>query len=381
MESEIDVAIVGAGILGLAHAYHFARAGMRVTVFERSPRAQGASVRNFGMIWPIGQPAGERYSIAMRSRAIWLEVLQASGIWHEQTGSLHLAYREDEEQVLREFSEVAPAAGYDCALISPDAVASKSPAVKVEGLRCALWSPTEVCVDPREVIRLLPGWLNATYGVQFRFSTVVTGYNDGAVTAGGERVAAKRLVVCCGDDLRTLYPEVLAASGIFPCKLQMMRTAPAENGWRIGPMLAAGLTLRHYLAFQSCPSLAVLKERVARETPEFDRYGIHVMASQNGSGEIVLGDSHEYGEEITLFDKQEIERLILDYLGTFMQIPQLSIGSRWHGVYGKHPNRLYFTASPEPGVSIVTGIGGAGMTLSFGVAERTSVAIQENISL
>ena len=74
-ERRADVAIVGAGILGLAHAWHAARAGKRVVIFERHQQAQGASVRNFGLIWPIGQSAGFLHQTAMRSRELWTDVL------------------------------------------------------------------------------------------------------------------------------------------------------------------------------------------------------------------------------------------------------------------------------------------------------------------
>ncbi|MFS2126563.1 FAD-dependent oxidoreductase, partial [Pseudomonas sp. Pseusp97] len=53
-----DVAIVGAGILGLSHAYAAARRGLSVRVFERTATPLGASVRNFGQALVTGQPPG-----------------------------------------------------------------------------------------------------------------------------------------------------------------------------------------------------------------------------------------------------------------------------------------------------------------------------------
>ncbi|MCW3096248.1 MAG: dependent oxidoreductase [Chthonomonadaceae bacterium] len=370
MAQSFDTAVVGAGVLGLAHAYHLAKQGQRVVVFERSPQAVGASIRNFGMLWPIGQTAGEMYAMAIRSREIWLEALQQSGIWHERTGSLHLAYHEDEEQVLREFAAEASHSGYQCALLTPAQIQERSRAVHPDGLRAGLWSPTEVCVDPPTTIASLPGYLTRQYGVTFHFDTAVTACGDGMLLAGGHEWRAERLYVCGGDDFQTLFPDVLQSSGMIRCKLQMLRSQPMEGRWRLGPMLAAGLTLRHYKSFQNCPSLSALKQRVAAETPLYDRYGIHVMASQNGKGELVLGDSHEYDADISPFDKSEIDALILDYLQTFLRTPDLRIASRWHGVYAKHPTEPYLVLHPTANTTVVTGVGGAGMTLSFGLAER-----------
>src|SRR6202161_3705100 len=109
-----DIAIVGAGIIGLAHAYVAARAGCKVSVFERNPAANGASIRNFGMVWPIGQPAGVMYQLALRSREIWLQLLKESGLPYLPTGSLHAAYRQDEAAVGQEFVERGKPLGYEC---------------------------------------------------------------------------------------------------------------------------------------------------------------------------------------------------------------------------------------------------------------------------
>src|SRR5262249_49667755 len=130
------------------------------------------------------------------------------------------------------------------------------------------------------------------------------------------------------------------------------------------------LTLRHYMSFAICPSLPALADRIEREYPEHVRYGIHVMASRNGRGEVVIGDSHEYGDAIEPFDRVEIDRLILDYLATFLDLSGLRIAARWHGTYAKHPTETSIVLHPDDGVTAITAVGGAGMTLSFGLAER-----------
>jgi FAD dependent oxidoreductase TIGR03364 len=233
-----------------------------------------------------------------------------------------------------------------------------------------MFSPLELTVDPREVISELPGWMARTYGVDFVFDAPVLRYDSPCVvTARGEHIA-RRLVICTGADFRELAPEAFADSGLIRCKLQMMRSQPYGDSVRVGTMLAAGLTLCHYGAFANCPTLPELRRRLDAELPEHRRLGIHVMAAQNGRGEVVIGDSHEYGDAIEPFDKVHIDELILDYLRTFVTIPELTIAARWHGVYVKHPSEPYVVARPGPNVLAVTGVGGAGMTLSFGLAEQ-----------
>ena len=360
-----DVLIVGAGIVGLAHAWAAAKRGLRVTVLERDARAQGATVRNFGMIWPVGQPESRRET-ALRSRALWIEAARHTGLWLSECGSLHLAHRSDEWAVLEEFASRE----HGLELLSPEATSARAPAANREGLVGALWSPSELAVDPREAAARLAEWLIAEHSVEIRFRTQVTHAESGAVhTAGGGRFEAERILVCPGSDVERLLPGTLSKSGMRIVKLQMMRTGSQGPGYSMGPHLAGGLTLRHYESFETCPSLGALKERIARETPELDRWGIHVMAAQNQRGEIILGDSHEYGDDITPFDRAEIEQLMLRELRRLLWLSDWTLAERWHGIYAKHANGGY-RETLATDVYLIVGTGGAGMTMSFGWAEE-----------
>ena len=93
------------------------------------------------------------------------------------------------------------------------------------------------------------------------------------------------------------------------------------------------------------------------------------MASQDKNGGLVLGDSHEYDSDIEIFDKAEIDRLMLRELHRLYDFPDWTIAERWHGIYAKCTQGPIFRAEPLTRVHIATGTGGSGMTLSFGLAE------------
>jgi len=368
--SKVDVAIVGAGILGLAHAYVAARSGRRVAVFERNPVALGASIRNFGMIWPIGLSAGALHDLGLRSRALWLEVLQDAKLPFLTAGSLHVAYREDEAVVGQEFAEAATSIGFTCEWLCPEETLRRSRAIRPGGLLGALWSDTEMTVDPRRILGGLPEYLAKQLGVRFFFNTAVREVRTSVVLAGDQQCEADTVIVAGGDDFQTLFPECFADSGVTRCKLQMMRTERQPDAWKLGPSLAFGLTFTHYPTFRSCPGVAALESRIAREMPELRKWGIHVMVSQTSEGQLTIGDSHEYGLAVDVFDKPLVNRLILDYARQYVRVPTLEIAEQWHGVYARHPSQPFLNLTPLDGVRVVTVTNGLGMTMSFGIAEQ-----------
>ncbi len=364
-----DIAVIGAGIVGLAHAYEAAKRGHKVVLFERTERAVGASIRNFGLLWLIGQPSGRLFERAMRSRQVWQKASKEAGFWCAETGSLHLAYHDDEVAVLEEY--LATSGVPTCEWLSPEQTIAKSHAVNPDGLKGALWSSTEMNVDPRQAIRTLPTWLERDYGVETRFGTPVMGISTPYVETPTEKWHVDHVFVCSGNDFETLYPNEFSESGITRCKLQMLRTAPQPPNWQLGACLCAGLTLLHYASFEHCESLGALRARVQAEMPFYIEEHIHVLLSQTALGELTIGDHHEYGLTHDPFDREEVNQAILNYLKTFTRLPSLEIKERWHGIYPKMMNgQTEFITQPEAHVTIVNGLGGAGMTLSFGLAQE-----------
>src|SRR5271170_6757331 len=90
-----DLAVVGAGIIGLSCARAAALRGLRVVVIDRDAQANGASVRNFGFVTVTGQERGNAWQRAGKTCRIWQEVARQAKIPILQRGLWMTARRRE----------------------------------------------------------------------------------------------------------------------------------------------------------------------------------------------------------------------------------------------------------------------------------------------
>src|SRR5450755_780895 len=160
-----ELAVVGAGIVGLGCALAAARRGLSVVVMERGPRALGASIRNFGFITVTGQDHDTIWPRARRTRDIWHELVLQAGIVVHQRGMWLAAQRMEAVAVLEAFMATDMAQG--CELLDAAAARKRSPRLDAAGHKAVLASPHELRIEPREAIPRIAAWLAETQGVEF----------------------------------------------------------------------------------------------------------------------------------------------------------------------------------------------------------------------
>lgn len=364
----VDLAIVGAGIMGLAHAVHAALAGLSVAVFERSPAADGASVRNFGMLAVAAQAPGQQIDDARRALRCWSYLSQQADIAMQQSGCLFLARRPEEMSVLVEYAACDDRADRAARVLSRGDCDRHAANLRSDSIIGGLWSPDVWKVDQRRAAAKIVKWLQSAHGVSFYFSTEVRSVERGLIETSIGPFRAQHVVICGGDEFSTLFPEAFRKTRVSRCRLQMLRTHPQPDGWQLKPFILGGLSMTRYAAFASCPSLPKLVELQRKNHADYLKHGIHVIACQEADGSVTIGDSHVYGDAVDEARSAEIDRLILADLAGMISLPETRIAERWLGHYAHLAGTGVLKLSPVDGVTAVTVTNGQGMTHAFAVA-------------
>jgi FAD dependent oxidoreductase TIGR03364 len=362
-----DLAIVGAGICGLAHALAAARRGKRVVVIDRDAQANGASIRNFGFITVTGQQRGECWRRALRTRDIWADIAPLAGITVLQHGLAVVARRPEARTVLEAFS--ATEMGNGCELLGASDARRRFPVLAgASALEGVLYSPHELRVESREAIPKLAAWLAERYGVEFVRQNAVHAVEPPLIDTSSGDIAAEAAVICPGDDFHSLFADRLERYALTRCKLHMMRLAPLAGTTLDHPAMS-DLGLVRYLGYAELPEAAALKRRLEQEQAEHFANGVHLIAVQNADGSVIVGDSHHYGATPDPFAPSAVDDLILDeFRQVTGQCPPVL--ERWTGTYASAPDRLALVDCPSDNVRIVLITSGTGASTSFAIAEE-----------
>ena len=360
-----DLAVVGAGIVGLACALAAVQRGKTVVVIDRDAQANGASVRNFGFITVTGQARGYMWGWAHRSRMIWEDIAEKAGIPILHRGLLMTARRPESLDVIEAFLKTEMGEG--CALLGREATLARQPGLATENLLGALWSPHELRVESREAIPKLAQWLEHQHGVTFRRGEAALSVESGKVMTTRGLVEAQAIAVCPGDDLYSLFPEQIAAQGVRRCKLQMLRLA--DPGFRLQGGVMSDLGLERYEGYGALPEAQPLRTRLQQEQPDHLANGVHLIVVQSADGSLVVGDSHHYAPTPDPFASEAVDRLILDeFAAVFGAVPPVM--ERWTGTYAHVPGKPVLIETPMPGVRLVMVTTGAGASTGFALGEH-----------
>ena len=366
IDGDYDLAVVGAGIVGLAHAHAAARLGARVVVIERDLAANGASIRNFGFITVTGQQRGEVWRLAMRTRDLWAEIAPAAGVPTLHRG-LVLTMRRPEALAVAE-AFLATERGEACELLDAEALRARHPEIAARDTLGALVSPHELRVGSREALPRLAAWLADAHGVDFMFGAAALGIEPPVVRTSRGAVRARRAVVCPGDDFAGLFPERLAAFGLTRCRLSMLQLA--DPGFRLPAGVMSDLGLARYAGYAALPGAEALRRRLEAEQPRHLANGVHLIAVQSADGSLVVGDSHHYGEAPSPFAPAEAEALILDEFQRATGRPPPPVIERWTGTYAVAQDRTWLVDAPADDVRMVLVTAGCGASIGFGLGER-----------
>ena len=365
--AESDVLIVGAGIVGLAHAAAALSRGLTVTVIDRDARAVGASVRNFGHCCVTAQ-SGELHDLAIVAREKWLQNSERAGFFSVQSGAVAVARSATELAVLDELS--ASREPGEVELLTPHETRAQLGASADHGILGGARLRDDLRVDPREASRSLARWLGAQKGVRFLWQTSYLGPDaDGARTSRGV-VRTNRTIVCVGHDLDYLFPDLAATAEIERCALQMTRVE-APKGLVLGPAVLTGTSMLRYPAFAETSAAVALRAELTGDRPELLEIGANVMFTQRPNGTLIVGDSHRYAKTMDPFQAEKVSRILLEEIAGILGVKELKVKERWQGIYASSSRQPFLIEEPAPGVTVAIVTSGVGMTISFGLAERT----------
>ena len=337
-DTSADVAIVGAGIAGIATAYHLARAGVKPIVLEARTVAEAASGRNAGFLLAgVAEnfvAATRRYG-EDRALRIWRftrhnqelvreivarEAIRCDLAWK---GSAQIAGDDEEWSEVRE---------------SADRLGTESVRVRIVpgGLTRVALEPGSYEDDgefhPARYVRALAGAAVAA-GARIYDGTRATAVTNGEVRTDHARVHAGAIVVCVNA-----YSQHLVPLRVRPVRGQMLATAPVG--------------------------------RAVFDRPAYANRGYRYWR-QRADGRLLVGGWRDTAADEEVGEEERTTPKIQERLERFLRerSPEATVTHRWAGTMGFSHDALPYVGRLDSGVFVNAGFTGHGMAFATATGE------------
>ena len=231
---QIDVAVIGAGVVGLASALAIANNGRTVCILEREARpGRGTSTRNSQVIHAgIYYPKGSLKARHCVNGARQLyDFCARHNIPHRRTGKLIVAHDEREVQALEALMARAIDNGVEgMELVEQGFIREREPHLKV---RVALFSPNTGMVDAEALVHTLARLCREKDAFLLPGSPLVGA--DATADGIALRTPAESITARCVVNAAGLYADDVSAMlggrsfTIYPCRGEYAELVPAKR--------------------------------------------------------------------------------------------------------------------------------------------------------
>jgi sarcosine oxidase subunit beta len=322
----LDVAVVGAGVIGLAIARELTRRGARVAVFERIGIGAGASGVQPG---GVRQQWGTRIAcrLARESAAFYVETDEhlesAVPLGFRRCGYLFLAHSEDTLARLAANVSLQNLEGVPSRIVSPDEAAELVPGLAVQTILGAAWCAEDGYFDrPQGVVEAF------ARGVDVRMREV----------RSIDELEAETVVVAAGADTSALIPGL-----------------PIEREER-------------YLFYSEPVQERLLEPLVVSAERRF-------AAKQLGDGRVLASDLGARGDDKQREGWRATIRGAIEEL--LPRLAYVSFGVLVRGEYDVTPDHQPLLGQVDDGVYVAAGFSGHGFMIAPAVARIFADAILE----
>jgi L-2-hydroxyglutarate oxidase LhgO len=374
MLAEIDVAIIGAGVIGLATAREIAQGKKEVFVFEKNrtfgleTSSRNSEVIHAGIYYPEDSLKAK---LCVEGKSLLYKLCDRHNIAYKKLGKIIVAASKNETTQLEKLYEQGRKNGVDdLVLLSRTELKKLEPNIEA---RAGLLSPSSGIFDSYTLLKFLYSQAREK-GVEFVFDTEVIGI---------EKAGAKYKV------------QIKDRDGISDFVAHVVLNCAGLNSDRIAQLAGidiakAGYKL-HYCKgeyFSLDSKYKNLVSRLIYPTPEQVGHGIHFK--QGLDGRVLLGPSAHYVETIDYAVDETQEETFYNSAKRFLPLVELEdLAPESSGIRPKlqGPGEAFrdFVIAHEdkagfPGLINLIGIESPGLTASLAIARYVGRMMKELLS-